>query len=312
MLFHIIGSGAIGKRHAANLRTLGVRTSLISWRTEFQNYSRSSFIEKPDYIFICTGSDIRLPLFKFCFEHDIPFFVEKPVSFRVEDLDYLYSLPESFLNKCFVGFMQRYSPIVLHLLSLCLPSIHRCYLEFGHNVFKWRKNWDFSRSYAASVLGGGVTLDLCHDIDLVNLLIDVKHVDSVSCKDHVTYPDIDFLSTINLSDNNGAHCSVNLDYIRQEYTHRGFILSSSDSIFFDFASGIFTHNSCTESFPPLTIPANRNKMFIDMIMHLFFGEKPDSFSSKHLPTLINTKDTNFLIASIWSQRTFSHTISTTL
>ena len=193
-----------------------------------------------------------------------------------------------------------------------LFPIHRCYFEFGHNVFKWRKNWDFSRSYAASTFGGGVTLDLCHDIDLLNLLIDVKHIDSVSCKDHVNHPGIDFLSTITLSDHDrGAYGFLNLDYIREDYTHRGFIFSSTDSIFFDLASGLLLHNSC-KKFPPLTTPANRNKMFVNMIKHLFFGQKPDSFNSKNLPNLLNTKDLNYLIASIWSQRIFNHTISSSL
>lgn len=312
MIIHVIGAGSIGNRHAANLESLGISTSLISWRSDFADYSKTFYRNNPDYIFICTGTDIRLPLFKFCFEHDVPFFVEKPVAYRIEDLDYLYSLPKTFLSKCYVGYMQRYSPLVLHLLSLRLSPIHRCSFEFGHNVFKWRKNWNFSDSYASSALGGGVTLDLCHDIDLVNLLFDVRRVDSVICKDHATYPGIDFLSTINLSDDDGAYAALNLDYIRDEYTHRGFILSSTDSIYFDLASGVFHHNSCYRSFPPLTTPANRNKMFIDMIKHLFFREKPDLFIPQNLPTLLNTKNINYLIASIWSQRTFKTSISTSL
>lgn len=304
----IIGSGSIGRRHASNLEALGVSFSLISWRISSTSFSQLVLEQKSDYVFICTGTNVRRILFEFCFTYNIPFLVEKPVAFFTEDLDYLYSLPSSFLDKCFVGFMQRYSPLASHLISTVVSPIHTSYFEFGHNVFEWRNNWNFSQSYASKLCGGGVTLDLCHDIDIIHLLFDVETIDSVICKSHPEYSEIDFVSSIKLSNRKGSQSLVNLDYIRSQYIHRGLVLSSTDSMSFDFVSGAFVSDSSNLLFPPLSVPYNRNRMFLDMLEHFLFDNAPPYFNPANIPRLSNTRRINYLISSIWSQRSFQGTI----
>ena len=54
--------------------------------------------------------------------------------------------------------------------------------EGAVKAMKGGKDWNFSKSYSANSFGGGVLLDLCHEIDLSNVLFSVDEVVSVSAK----------------------------------------------------------------------------------------------------------------------------------
>ena len=234
----VIGSGAAGQRHSKNLINLGHDIELISWRKNSHNISKLIKKGNADYIIICTGTNVRRQLFELCYEEEIPFFVEKPVAYKKDDLDWLYKLPAEYLIKCNVGFMQRYSSIAMELKKLVRKPVINMNIDFGHDVNKWRKNWVFANSYAAQMGGGGVVLDLCHDIDLINTLTGAKEVRRVVSIDNAKHQKVDLCSIISMKTKSGGEAKLSLDYIRNIPVHKGTILMESKTIEFDFLNGI--------------------------------------------------------------------------
>ena len=81
----------------------------------------------------------------------------------------------------------RYHPIVKLLLDKQLKDLIFASFEIGHDVNKWRENWKFEDRYASNPDGGGVLLDLCHEIDLAHLLCGTAELKYVKSIDHENF-----------------------------------------------------------------------------------------------------------------------------
>ena len=57
---------------------------------------------------------------------------------------------------------------------------------------------NFNGSYGALAEGGGVLLDMCHELDMAGTLFPEATLDDISCLGHSDYPAVDFLSKVNL------------------------------------------------------------------------------------------------------------------
>ena len=132
-------------------------------------------------------------------DDDIPMYIEKPIAYKYDDLELIYSMPNELQERSFVGLMMRYHPVVKYLLELDFGPRIKGDISIGHDVNQWRDDWLFSKSYAADKDGGGVLLDLCHEIDLVMLLKKDLNIQNVFSYGHRQYPGIDIDTTISLS-----------------------------------------------------------------------------------------------------------------
>ena len=97
--------------------------------------------------------------------------------------------------------MMRYHPIIKDIYNLNLNNFFRANFEIGFDVNQWRDNWKFSKSYASKSSGGGVLLDLCHEIDIAHLLCGPSKVKNVYSLSHPNYPGVDIASTLTFSKN---------------------------------------------------------------------------------------------------------------
>ena len=121
-------------------------------------------------VVIATATKVRLPLITECAKAGAALYIEKPVAYRTDDIQKIFDLPPATLERSVAGFMMRYHPMVQKLMVTPVKNIFRASFEIGHDVTQWRQNWTFADSYAADPEGGGVLLDLCHEIDLACLL----------------------------------------------------------------------------------------------------------------------------------------------
>ena len=235
MNYFVIGSGSIGTRHAQNLKTLGAKVSLHSWRgiNLSKVLSEVRSCNGAAAVVIATGTNIRLPLILEFANEGAALYIEKPLAFKKKDLKEIYSLPEAFLSRSVVGFMMRYHPLLKKLLTYKFNDFYRARFEVGHNVTKWRKNWDFGTSYASLDEGGGVLLDLCHEIDIAQMLCGPSSIDEVLRKSDPRFPQVDLESRIRLINTEGRDFSVQMDYLAPQLTRRGSIISSNKQIDYD-------------------------------------------------------------------------------
>lgn len=300
--FLVIGTGAIGNRHAQNIIELGHECEIVSYRNLVdleKVLSKGSF----NAVIVATASQVRLEVLAPCFRNMIPVYIEKPVAFDIETIDEIYRLPSNYLKKCFVGFMMRFHPLTQFLLNLDYSSTYNFSFDIGYDVNKWRPNWKFSKSYASKKQGGGVLLDLCHEIDLAYLLFSPLALIDVLSLDHDGFKGVDFCSLITFTNRNSLTGSVSVDYLCP-VNRRKLIVKGKDFIDeVDFITGAYirlTNKKTTVK----NFPIERNQMFIEAMYT--FTQAVLGIENRELatPSLNRMKSSCELIANAWKKRVF--------
>jgi predicted dehydrogenase len=193
----IAGLGAIGQRHARNLRAVcGDGLELLAYRrrklrhviteTLQRDDSRdvetalgirsfddldAALAERPDAVFVCTPSSQHLDIAQRAADAGCHLFIEKPVAHHLEGLDRLQAAVNAKGLVALVGCQWRFHPGVTWIREqLAAGSLGRPVL--GHIIYReylpdWHPYEDYRTSYAARAdLGGGVVLTQIHDYDL--------------------------------------------------------------------------------------------------------------------------------------------------
>ncbi len=300
----VIGAGSIGRRHAANLRDMGVDATLLPWRETSVPDMADRLVQGVDGVVIATATDIRLPLIAASADAGVPFYCEKPVAFRMADLDAIAAAAAPVARRSMAGFMMRYHAAFRALAGLDLTGAFRFALTIGHDVTQWRKDWRFSESYAARATGGGVLLDLCHEIDMAHCLLPGLTLTGCDSLGHAAYPGVDMASLLSLRTTGGASGTVAMDYLCPRLVRRTLIDTPDLSVDFDFASGTYrtTDSSGTQTHD---LPQDRNAMFTDAMrdfLTLIHGDTP---TTPHLPRFDLTLPACRLIAQGWQARRFT-------
>lgn len=298
----VIGAGSIGTRHAGNLTSLGCEVVQAGWR---RAPDVQALLAGCDGAVIATATDVRLPLIGACAAAGVPFYCEKPLAFRPEDVDAIMQAAAPVAARSFVGFMMRYHAGVRGLAALDLSDAFRFVFQIGHDVTQWRANWRFADSYAARPGGGGVLLDLCHEIDMAAGLFPGLALGQVSCVGHDGFPGVDFAAHIGLQAG-VASGVVAMDYLSPRLVRRALVDTPRLSAVMDFAAGrwlLATSAGVVEE----DVAQDRNAMFLDAMrdwLSLLRGGPVAPWA----PTLAATLPVNRLFAQAWAARQFTGTV----
>lgn len=299
----VIGAGSIGRRHAANLETLGASVTHLGWRaTSVADVARR--MAGFDGAVIATATDIRLPLITACADANVPFYCEKPLAFRPEDVSAIAVVAAAVADRSMVGFMMRYHAGFRALAGLDLSDAFRFALTIGHDVTQWRAGWRFSESYAARADGGGVLLDLCHEIDMAACLLGAVTPLAVQSVGHAAYPGVDVATHLSLQSAAGSG-SVAMDYLCPRLVRRTMIDTPQLSADLDLAAGTLrVSNSAGTQMRDVT--QDRNAMFVGAMrdwLALVAGHPVSA--NPHLPRLDRAMPVCDLIAAAWQKRRFT-------
>ena len=292
MTILVIGTGSIGTRHATNLATLGVTVKAMSVRAVGLDGALAQIRAGLRGAVIATETQVRLPLIAACAAADVPMYVEKPLAFDLGELAEIHRLAAPIAARSLVGFMMRYHPTFRDLASADLSDTYRFSFDIGHDVTQWRKNWRFSDSYASRPQGGGVLLDLCHELDMATCLFPGAEIGAVDCIGHVNYPGVDMATRIVLG--GAALGTVSMDYLSPVSTRT-----------IDIAGA-----RVRRSIDLLSIAFARNEMFLAAMrdwLALVDGRAVSTV--EHLPRLDLVGDSCTRIAAAWQARRFVGQIS---
>ena len=304
MKYFVIGAGAIGKRHHQNLLSLGADVALLGWRELDLEALAKLLKSTPSAIVIATASQIRLPLIDLAVSTNTPIYVEKPIAFRTQDLEHIYKISAPIIDRSMVGFMMRYHPIVQNLSERSFDDTFRFTFEIGHDVRQWRENWAFSDSYAAQSEGGGVLLDLCHELDLAQLLFPNAQLQQVDSLGHTDFPNVDVATRITLAAANGPSGTVAMDYLAPHSTRRITLRGIKSVSDIDLLTCTET-TSDAEGTRKHDAMFERNQMFMDIMRDFMTlaetGKRP---KNKIAPVMDQVYDSCSLIAQAWEKRAF--------
>jgi len=296
----VIGSGSIGQRHFRNLVTLGIDASLIPYREYFPDV-----LNDCDGVVIATATNIRVNLISDAVKRDLPIYVEKPLVFRSEDINLIERLVVNVANRSMLGYMMRYHPAFRVMADMDFSDTYAFTFNIGHDVNKWRKNWTFSKSYASKSNGGGVLLDLCHEIDMANVIfpgLSIKDVDSVGSS---LFPGVDFCSRILVESQTKVQGSIGMDYLAPQLHRRTQILGRNTMYDFDYASQSFQIKD-SKGTRRIELPNERNDMFLEIMSDWVSIIAGEAENNRLAPRLDRVFESVKLISDAWEARKFRH------
>jgi len=176
----VIGYGSIGKRHAMNAKALGHEVILLRHSRsnpnndglkEYYLFEEVIKNEEINGAIICSPTSKHLDDVELLVRHKIPFLLEKPPTADLEStLSMRKLLQNSGFNKYEIGFNLRHYP-ALQFIKDFLPNLGEIYcsrISAGYYLPNWRKNVDYRETSSAKrELGGGVRIELIHEIDYI-------------------------------------------------------------------------------------------------------------------------------------------------
>ena len=307
----VIGAGSIGKRHHANLLALGADSTLLphSESAEDTGTPNANRLRQWDGVVIATATHVRLEVIGRFADAGVPLYIEKPLSFRVADALEIADATREIAPRSMVGFMMRYHPAFRYLGDRDLTDMYSFAFEIGHDVRRWRRNWSFAKSYAARADGGGVLLDLCHELDMALFLFPGASTLSARCLGHVDYPGVDFCTNVRLSGESAPLGSVSMDYLSPVSFRRMTVRGKEATFDFDFARGSYSRDSGNG---PVNLPlqCERDELFLAAMrdfLNLIAGRPVND--DRYVPRLDLAAENCMLIARAWETREFSGMIS---
>ena len=172
----IIGLGSIAHKHIAALKTLVPDCKIYALRSnqlgsEVEGVSNCySLAEVPSdisFIIISNPTSLHLQTIKEVSHFGAPLFVEKPPIDSLSHVDDLTRLVRSLEIPTYTAFNLRFHPVIQWLKdNIEFFRVIEVNAYCGSYLPDWRPDKDYRKVYSArKELGGGVHLDLTHEID---------------------------------------------------------------------------------------------------------------------------------------------------
>ena len=233
----VIGYGSIGRRHAYILNSMDAVNSVtvLSSQTELPFKTITSLEDipslDPDYIVIASITALHYEHLVFI-ENNLQgkkILVEKPL------FDSKYDL-EIKNNLVFVGYNLRFHPI-LQKISRFVSGRNLWSIQIfcGSYLPDWRPGMDYrNTSSAKKKYGGGVLLDLSHELDYAQMLAGSLSVEHAICKKVSDLMiDTDDLLLFSGKTSLGAYVQISLNYFTRKPMRQIFIDGEGISIHAD-------------------------------------------------------------------------------
>ena len=242
----IAGLGAIGQRHARNLRTLlGESLDLVAFRQRRLPFVVTETLERDDVldveralgvrayddldwalsdgvdaVFVCTPSSQHLSIAQRAADAGCHLFIEKPVSHTLEGIEALERSVAAQALVAMVGCQWRYHPQVRWLRDMvraeAFGRISQAEIDYAEYLPDWHPYEDYRDSYAArAALGGGVVLTQIHDYDLAWWIFGPPS-SVTACGGRLSTLDIDVEDTVDAQ----IACATAMVRVRQSFASR--------------------------------------------------------------------------------------------
>src|SRR4030067_1623976 len=289
----VVGCGSIGKRHINNLIKLNNIVSVFVYTKnknclkELDNENKIKTINnlddiKPDFAIIANETHKHIDTAISLAERGINLFIEKPLSHSLAKTDALRNIVKEKGLKAYVAYNLRFLKAMGYvkeqISKKAIGDLYFARIEVGQYLPSWRADRDYKNSYSASrEKGGGVALDLSHEIDYMRYLFgDPSNWKVVKAKvSNLEIDSEDIFEGIYLYDNNFI-CIVHMDYLQLNKKREMRIVGSKGEIICDLVKNEVTvnvnnKNSAINDKGMFDI----NKTYTDALMHFIESIKRD-------------------------------------
>ncbi len=303
----VIGFGSIGKRHVTNIQEFGkYKISVVSRKPlpavdvqtfqVFDSIGAAYAAHTFDAVFICTPTAQHMKDLADVWNYGArKIYIEKPVSNNFTDVDVFCEKINTEKCNVIVGYDLHFDPGFMKVKELVEQGIIGKILSanaiVGQYLPDWRPNEDYKKSMSALVeKGGGVLLDLVHEIDYLYcllgmpLMITAQEINS-GCLEIAT----EELAEILVKFQNGALATIHLDYLQPALVRNCRLTGTEGSIFWNQATAEvnwigFDKKEWSFNYASYT----RNDRFKEIIQS-FLEDKKDSRLTSFKEALVSLK-----------------------
>jgi|694.fasta_scaffold81809_1 predicted dehydrogenase len=174
----IIGLGSVASKHIKALKKIGDRINLYAYRSRSNQYtipgvkdifSLENIELKFDFAIISNPTHLHSFFIELLSDKGISLLIEKPPLDSLRDVEKLLKKIDKSNIITYVGCNLRFHPSLVFLkkfISLDNQRINEVNIYSGSYLPNWRPEKDFREIYSANAeMGGGVHLDLFHELD---------------------------------------------------------------------------------------------------------------------------------------------------
>lgn len=175
------GLGSIGERHLRLLQNYDDPMELHAYRSDgideaafpdvVQHASLTDALAMdPDIAFITNPTSLHVETATVCAEAGCHLFIEKPLSHTLDGVDELIATVSNNGLLTYVACVLRFHPVLQRISTLLandtIGEVYSFRVYSGSYLPDWRPEQDYRTSYSADPeMGGGVVMDLIHEID---------------------------------------------------------------------------------------------------------------------------------------------------
>jgi predicted dehydrogenase len=275
------GLGSIGQRHAKILLD-NYDHELFAFRTKKGRYKQELPIKeiyswddveklKPDIAFITNPTSSHIETALNCAKNGYRLFIEKPIDSKKEGLDELLKIVRDKQLPSYVAYNLRFHPVInklkeyinqyyfLHMRVLCISFLP-----------DWRPEQDHKKSYSSNLrFGGGVLLDLSHEIDYVDYLLDgINKIEgNYGRKSDITIDSDDYADI--LAESPKGMSNIHINFLSHVTMRKIYVDFKGLSIVGDVNKGIvqeYKHNKIINMFEYET---DTNTTYINQLKYFF-------------------------------------------
>ena len=282
----IIGFGSIGKRHLKIIKKIRpkIKVNLLLRPISLKQIKDQKLLNKTftnikdaldegaDAAIIASPANLHIEHSIEVLKAKIPVLIEKPISNNLGNCSELKKLMQS--NNCLVtvGYVLRHSKI-LNKFKEIINESHigkSLYAEIkcGSYLPDWRKDKDYRESVSAkSSLGGGVLLELSHEINYANWLFGpFKNIKSISINSEHLEINVEDIAKIIAINNNNFLVNIHLDFCSDSNERYCKVYGNLGFINLDFNNHLITikKNDSKETLK-IEVDENYNDMYVNQI-----------------------------------------------
>jgi CMP-N,N'-diacetyllegionaminic acid synthase len=276
----IVGYGSIGQRHYDVLSSMRVfdaihvvTSQMLQDITTFKTLESVCDIKSYDYFVIASETNKHLSQLIYLDTHvkNKTILCEKPIFDTYQNTQ----LPN---NAIYVGYVLRFHPIFEQLKSLLgTETPIAVSIRAGSYLPSWRPQRDYRTLYSASKeQGGGVLLDLSHEIDYAQWLFGpLSLLGAYQSKISDLEIDSDDITVITAQTSHNASITITLDYISKIPLREIVIHTNTQTLIVDMIANTLKIGALDGEIETITLePFERNELFIKM-HHSALSDKTD-------------------------------------
>lgn len=246
----IIGFGSIGQKHATALMQMDSSIELLALRSLHGKVINNPLVKTImnwnlipkdiNFILISNPTGLHEDTLIRAVNLKKPIFLEKPPLHRLDLKETILSLVKKFEIPVYCAFNMKFDPLIQWLKVNIDPLIVLEVNSYcGSYLPDWRKNEDYRNSYSAKKsLGGGVHLDLIHEIDFITWIFGkpTKTVGIAQKNSKLEIDSFDNATYTLIYDH--ALIKINLNYFRRRPKRSIELVTHNDIIEADLLNGV--------------------------------------------------------------------------